>query len=118
MEYLIVFVMQLLGVGFHVGQKIVSLGNAYPEKSRSEIVRVFFKEDWDTLFISALVLLLDEMIHIIINGYATHLTVNPNFYLYSFGAALVLGYAGQRLVYKFFGSAEKFLGNQIDNKLQ
>ena len=117
MEYAIVFVMQLLGVGFHVGQKIVSLGNTYPEKTRGEVVRVFFKEDWDTLFISALVLVLNEMIHLIINGYATHLTALPNFYLYSFGAALLLGYAGQRLVYKFFGSAEKFLGDQIDNKL-
>ena len=118
MEYLIVFIMQLLGIGFHVGQKIVSLGNTYPEKGRVEVVRVFFREDWDTLFISTLVLLLNEMIHVIINGYANYITQYTNFYLYSFGAALLLGYAGQRLVYKFFGSAEKFLGDQIDNKLK
>lgn len=118
MEYLLVFILQLLGIGFHVGQKIVSLGNTYPQKTWKEILTVFFSEDWDTLFISALVLILNECAHFIIDGYAHYLTEYPNFYLYSFGTALLLGYAGQRLVYKFFGSAEKFLGNQIDNKLQ
>jgi len=110
--------MQALGIGFHVGQKIVSLGNLHPEKSWREIIKAFFGEDWDTLCISGLVLVLNEMIHVIINGYASYITSFPNFYLYSFGTALLLGYAGQRLVYKFFGSAEKFLGDQIDNKLK
>jgi len=109
--------MQLLGIGFHVGQKIISIGNAFPDKTVSDVVKVFWKEDWDTLAISGLVLLLDEMIHFIINGYAGYITGFPNFYLYSFGAGLLMGYAGQRLVYKFFGSAEKFLGDQIDKKL-
>lgn len=112
------FIMQLLGIGFHVGQKIITIGNNFPDKTVGDVIRVFWKEDWDTLAISGLVLLLDEMIHVVINGYAPHVTEFPNFYLYSFGAALLMGYAGQRLVYKFFGSAEKFLGDQIDNKLK
>ena len=118
MEYLIVFIMQMIGIGFHVGQKVVSLGNAYPDKSWKEILSALFVEDWDTMVISCLVIFLNEMIHFIINEYAGHITELPNFYLYSFGTALLLGYAGQRLIYKFLGTAEKFLGDQIDNKLK
>jgi hypothetical protein len=34
-----------------------------------------------------------------------------------FGAAFVIGYAGQRLVYKYLGSAEKFLDKKVGDKL-
>ena len=42
---------------------------------------------------------------------------NPNFHLWMFGAAFVIGYAGQRLVYKYLGSAEKFLDKKVGDKL-
>lgn len=119
MEYLLIIVLQLLGIGFHVMQKIVSLGDTCKECTRKDVISAFFKEDWDTLVVSILVLVSNLVIHYIVDTYAHSLRDSTQYYiLYAFGLAFVLGYAGQRLVYKWLGSAEKRLTNEIDNKLK
>lgn len=110
MEYLLIILLQLIGIGFHVMQKVISIGDNHPEKTRRQIFDVFFKEDWDTLFVSALVLITHLVAHYIIDTYTPDFRNSVNYYvLYAFGSALVLGYAGQRLIYKWLGSAEKKL---------
>lgn len=99
-------------------QKIIGLGNTNPTKTIREIIAIFVSEDWDTLIVSALVLLLNLVAHFIIAAYTTLPNTVEYYPLYSFGAALVLGYAGQRLIYKYLGSAEKFLDKKVDAKLQ
>ncbi len=114
MEYLIIIILQLIGIGFHIGQSIVALGDKFPNETPTSTFKTFFKEDWDTLMISGLVLLLDVMIHVVMD----YLDVDPfteGWMLYApFAFALVMGYAGQRIIYKFFGTAEKFLNKQTD----
>jgi hypothetical protein len=129
MEYFLIIVLQLLGIGFHVMQKIISMGDNHPEKTRGQIFDTFFREDWDTLMVSALVLFTDLTIHFIMNYYDPHL-MNTSFAFpalwgftisyraVSFIIALFLGYAGQRVAYKLFGTAEKLLNKKIENKLQ
>jgi hypothetical protein len=119
MDYLLIFVLQLLGIGFHVMQKIMKIGDSFPEKTRKEIFDTFFKEDWDTLCVSALVLVLDELTYFIIDRYTPDFRSSINYYvLYAFGLAFVLGYSGQRLAYKWLGSAEKVLDSKFDNKFK
>jgi hypothetical protein len=117
MEYILIVILQLLGIGFHVMQKISILGDKFPDKSIREIRILFLKEDLDTLVVSALVLMLNLVSHYIVTIYTT-IPKMDNYHLYSFGAALVLGYAGQRVIYKYLGTAERFLDKKIDNKLQ
>lgn len=113
MEYLIVVILQLLGIGFHVMQKIISLGDKNPKLTSSDVFSAFLFEDWDTLMVSALVLALNIVAHYIIENY-TSLCDTKNFHIYAFGIAFVLGYAGQRIVYKYLGSAESFLNKKAD----
>lgn len=115
MEYLLIIALQLLGIGFHVMQKVISLGATYPQDGPAVVFKAFFKEDWDTLGVSGLVLLLNLVVHYILNRYAPGLSTVPNYDLYNFGVALVLGYAGQRVVYKYLGTAEKLLDRKSDN---
>lgn len=118
MEYLLITILQLLGIGFHVMQKIISLGNDFPEKKRKEILSTFVNEDWDTLCVSALVMILNLVAHYIIERYAHSITAYPYYSLISFGIALTLGYAGQRMIYKYLGSAEKFLDKKVEDKFK
>lgn len=125
MEYFLIIVLQLLGIGFHVMQKIITLGDKNPGKTRREILQIFGAEDWDTLIVSALVLFTDLTFHLAINYYTPAL-MNTSFafpwlggftisyLLVSFILAFFLGYAGQRIAYKYLGSAEKFLNKKAE----
>jgi hypothetical protein len=117
-EYILIIILQLIGVGFHVMQKIGTLGDKFPEKNPSEVWGIFFQEDWNTLIVSLLVLSLNITAHYIVTIYSTVQVTVPYYDLYSFGAALVLGYAGQRVIYKYLGTAEKLLNKKVDNQLQ
>jgi hypothetical protein len=99
-------------------QKVSELDNKYPELKWKEVFALFIKEDWDTMVISGLVWATQTVIHVILFIFAPELPASIEYYiLWAFGIALVLGYCGQRVVYKFFGSAEKVLIKQIDSKL-
>lgn len=119
MEYALIVLLQLIGIGLHVMQKVIALGDQNKSMERKEIFATFWHEDWDTLFVSGLVLVLNLAAHYIIEAYTILPKEIGNYPLYAFGIALVLGYAGQRLIYKYLGTAEAALakkGDQILNK--
>lgn len=123
MVYALIFLFQGLGIFFHVMQKVVSIGDKFPrdqfpEYTIQRIFYIFWSEDWDTLTISAGILVLDEAVHFVVFDYL-HIPLPIDWYwqIGPFGLALVLGYAGQRLIYKWFGTAEQFLDKQVSNKL-
>lgn len=118
MEYALIFILQFLGIGLHVMQKITQLDLKYPEKSFREIWLLFIQEDVNTIIVSLLVLGLNLVAHYIITTYTNIEAEFQYFHLYNFGAALVLGYAGQRIIYRYLGTAERFLDKKVDNKLQ
>jgi hypothetical protein len=118
MEYILIFLLELAGIGLHVMQKIIGIGNRHPGKKRPEIIGIFWDEDWDTLIVSAIVLFINLIAHFIVAEYATYLTEWEYYDLFSFGLALVLGYAGQRVIYNYLGTAEKYLNQQVEQKLK
>lgn len=116
MEYALIITLQLLGIGFHVMQKIVSLGDAFPNEQPFGIVKVFLKQDWDTLIVSFLVLVLNIVAHFIFTYYDAPFTKWDYYIFTSYGISLIFGYAGQRLIYKYFGTAEKYLDKKVTEK--
>lgn len=118
MEYLIIIILQAIGVGLHVAQKLREIAKRSLTDTKRDEINTFFQEDWITLFISFLVLCLNLVGHYIIDRY-TDLPATIAYYdLYAFGIALVLGYAGQRLIYKYLGQAEEVLTKKVNDKLQ
>ncbi len=118
MEYLLIILLQLLGIGLHVMQKVISIGDKFKDLAPTQVFKTFFKEDWDTLAVSAIVLFLDVIFHFIVINYdIVFITGSEWFYPGSFLGALFFGYAGQRMIYKYFGSAEQFLDKQINDRL-
>jgi uncharacterized membrane protein len=117
MEYLLIIALQVIGIALHIMQKIGELDDKHPDKPLSEIRVIFWREDYNTVIVSGLVLFLNLIVHFIIASYSTLPTID-HYHLYAFGTAFVLGYAGQRLIYRYLGTAEKYLGKKVENKLQ
>lgn len=117
MEYLLIIILQLLGVGFHVGQKVKELDAKFSDDSLSDVMKEFWKQDRITLFLSVFVLASNLVAHFIVENYAPGIRAIDSYALYSFALAFVLGYAGQRLIYKSLGKAEEALNKKIDNKI-
>lgn len=123
-EYLFLIFFQILGIGFHVAQKIFTLDKESPEKSMKEIRDLFFENEWSSLLISGLVLLFDFSFHVVVhiwypsfrenNITVPFLDITLPYVITSFIIALVLGYAGQRLAYKYLGKAEQYLSKKVE----
>lgn len=113
MEYLIIFILQILGIGLHVAQKVLEIDARDPDDTLAHVCMVFIKENRVSLFISALVLVLNLVAHYIIGTYSNWPEQVGHYELWSFCFALVLGYAGQRLVYKLLGHAENTINKKI-----
>lgn len=119
MEYLLIFILQLLGIGFHAGQKVLELDKLSPDDTLFDVGKLFWKEDKITVIISVfLILPLTLVTYYILQDYGPDSVSGYEYFdLISFGFALVLGYAGQRIVYGALGKAVNFAEKKINDKL-
>lgn len=118
MEYIILFMASVFGVAFHVAFKLIDLGNKFPSITRKEIGITFLKEEWDSLCLSGVIALFMLFIHYVIHNYAQDIVQFKWFELTYIGVSIIMGYQGQRLLYKWLGSAADFLDKKVTDKLQ
>lgn len=124
MDYIFIFGLQLFGILFHVGQTIIKLDQDYKEKSIREIFNLFFDNEWASLGVSAIIMTFDLFVHSIIDYYDMPITgssftipgtqITVGYLAISFMLALVFGYGGQRLAYKYLGKASDYLSKKAD----
>ena len=114
MDYLLITLCQLIGIGLQVALKVLELDKKFQDDSLSDVLKQFWLSDRITLIISGLIVFANLVTHFIIEEYTNFETAIPNYALYNFGVALVLGYAGQRIIYKYLGKAENVLMNKAD----
>lgn len=113
MIYLLTSLLFYIGVGFHIMQKVSALKTKYENKvERSVIWSTFFKEEWDSLIVSALVWMVLTVALVVVEYNKLAL---PD-WLTNWGlfiSSLVLGYSGQRIAYKYLTTAEQALDKKI-----
>lgn len=119
MEYLFIVILQLLGIGFQVGFKVYELDKKFEDDTLEDVFSTFWKADRITVFISGLILLLNLVVHLIVDEYAPKIREWEyngfvNYYIIAFFLALLFGYGGQRILYHYFGKAEKVLTDKAD----
>ena len=119
MIYILTVALFMLGVGYHVTRQIDILKKKYPECKPGDVLDTFIREDWNTLIRSFLVLCTFEIFIFLKETKAVQMAAWWDRYLVDYALALVLGYAGQRLIYKYLGTAENKLGENAEkiNKL-
>ena len=127
MEYLLIIILQAIGCGFNVTQKVLELDKKFPDDSLKDVFDTFLKSDRVTLIASGLVLVLNLVTHFIIDNYAPEVRdtkiiipivdIAVSYIIASFVIALVLGYAGQWLIYKWLGRAADVLSKKAEDKI-
>ena len=110
-EYVLIGILYVMGVGFNISQKLSVLQKKFPSFSRKEIVQTFKKEEWNTMIVSFLGLITVQAL-----WFAGHYeNVTLPLWLHGFAvypAAMVVGYAIQRIIYKYLGTSESALMSQ------
>lgn len=115
MDYVLIFAIWLLGVGFDVMSKVAKLRKKFPDFK--QVFPLFFSEEWDSLIVSGLVLLLLELALFILRYNEVVLPAwIENWGMYAIG--LVFSYSGQRIAYKYLGTSEGVLIDWAEKKKQ
>jgi hypothetical protein len=102
-----------LGIGFHVMEKISALRKKHIDARPEQILRIYLFEDWNTIIVSFMFLLMS----VALMYFKIHALLKiPDQWsdLFYFCFFLVGGYGGQRIVYKYLGTAESKLSQGAD----
>lgn len=114
MEYIIMIIAQFFGVFFHNYLKIKEIDERRPDDTLMDVVSVFYRENLLTLILSAVIVLFTVFVHFVI-GYYTDLPQRISYYdLIGAGVSLVLGYQGQRIVYKALNKGTDAVDRGLD----
>ncbi len=116
-QYQIFIIIYLAGMLLFAMQNIAILKVRYADKNPGPILGLFFREEWNTLIVSGIGLVLVNLFWYIVqqNGVKVPLWLDQwGVYLF----VLVLGYAFPRIIYKYLGTAEKALQDRIDKTQQ
>ena len=114
MIYFLTTVLFLLGVGFQISQTMEKLKGKYPEFRLRQVLDTYFKEEWNVLIRSGLVLCTYELALFILEKAEVKLPEWWDKYMIPYGLALVMGYAGHRIIYKYLGTTEQALSDKAD----
>lgn len=114
MEYLLIAVLQILGIGFKAWLTILALDKKFPDDTLDDVMSEFWKSDRITLFISFWIMVSNLVFHFIIEEYSDLSEAVSYYMLINFAIAFVLGFAGQAIVYKYLGKAENVLMRKAD----
>jgi hypothetical protein len=129
MDYILIIIFQVLGVMYRAGKQVGELKKKYPQADRKHVTDLYFKEDWNVLAMSVVVLLTDLAVHYVVSMLGinwtqkfellgVNLTWGAVYLLFSAGIAIVLGYKGQDLIYKWLGTAADRLDKEVSQKIQ
>lgn len=118
MEYVITIVAQVFGILFHNFLKIDEIDKRREDDTFWEVLTVFYRENILSLMLSTVILLFTVFVHFVIGYYSDINETIPYYDLIGAGVSLVLGYQGQRIVYKALNRGADAVDNKLDKKLQ
>ncbi len=112
MIYFLTSVSLLFGVMFHVMVKVMGYKKQFTTLSFGQIWGTFFKEEWDSLMVSAIIYGVTELSIFIINYQQINIPEWLQWGIYPI--ALLMGYQGQRIAYKFLNTASDALEKKAE----
>lgn len=118
MEYVIMTIAQIFGILFHTYLKIKEIDDRRDDDTFWEVLTVFYRENVLSLMLSGVIILFTAFIHFVIGYYSDLNLTIPYYDLMGAGVSLVLGYQGQKIVYKALNKGTDIVDNGLDKKLQ
>lgn len=114
LEFFLITAFYLLGQCFDVMAKVSTLRKSNKTANFKQIWRAFFQEEWHTLIVSGLGLFLIQLSWIVIHVQKISVPDWLHHYGGIYGVSLIVGYAGQRLIYKYLSKGEDAVSGRID----
>ncbi len=114
LESLLIAALYIIGVGYDVMKQIGKLRIKYPSLGFGEVWKTFFKEEWNTLMVSALGLCTVQILWFL----AHYKNIPLPTWLHDWGVYLIVlfsGYALNRYIYSLLGTTEKVLDKRIED---
>ncbi len=118
MEYLIISIAQIFGILFHTYIKIDAIDNRRPDDSFWEVLLVFYQENLKSLILSFVILAFTIFIRFVIELHTNLDETIPYYELINIGISLILGYQGQKIVYKALDKGTGVVERKLDEKIK
>lgn len=118
MEYVITILAQVFGILFHNFLKIDEIDKRRDDDTFWDVLTVFYRENILSLILSGVILLFTVFVHFVIGYYSDINETIPYYDLIGAGVSLVLGYQGQKLVYKALNKGTSVVDKGLDEKLK
>lgn len=111
-ELFFIAVFYVQGMGYDVLKEIGRIRKKYPALEKADVLKTFWDEDWNTIFISALGFITTLSSWYLIRHF--HFKVPEWLFWGVYPLSFVLGFSLQRLVYSFLGTSESIIEKNID----
>lgn len=105
-EYLLLTVLYLLGLGYHALKKVSGIKTLYPDQSFKKIWGTYFGSEWNTLLVAALGLVTINLLWFILHYEKVTLPDWFHDYGGAYVASLFSGYWLHRGIYSILGTLE------------
>lgn len=116
-DYFLTTFLMIIGVAYHTMSVVSKQRKKFPELEFKSIWSNFFSQEWDSLMVSALgVVLAETVLYTIRLNEVVLPSWIENWGMYLL--AVVWGYAGQRLAYKFLATGESILEKKAEQLKQ
>lgn len=110
---ILIIMLYLIGVAYHILQRIREIRKQYPDLLPGQVLKVYRSEEWDTMLVMAVCLIMLELFWII----ATYKHLPMPYWLRQWGLypiSVTCGYLLHRAIYKLLGTTEKVIDKRID----
>ena len=118
MEYVIIALAQIFGILFHTWIKIKAIDDRRPDDTFFEVMGVFYVENMVSLILSFVILAFTIFARFVIELYTDLETTVPYYELINVGVSLILGYQGQKIIYKALDKGTGIVDRKLDEKIK
>ena len=118
MEYVIIVLAQIFGILFHTWLKIKAIDDRRPDDTFFEVMGVFYSENILSLILSFVILAFTIFIRYVVELYTTLDETVPYYELINVGLSLIIGYQGQKIIYKALDKGTGIVDRKLDEKIK
>lgn len=115
MEYFIIFVVYLCFAGLQIMATIGDLHKKHPALSIGDIWKLYKQEEWNTLIVSGILLIMLLLCRVIVVYYNHEFTGWLASIWARIGVVAFTAFAGHYLIYKALGTVAKVVESKIEN---
>lgn len=118
MDYVLIVLAQIFGILFHTWLKIKAIDDRRPDDSFWEVMGVFYSENLLSVILSFVILAFTIFLRFVIELHTDLEITVPYYELINIGLSLIIGYQGQKIIYKALDKGTGVVERKLDDKIK